>query len=248
MSLEDGAPASERWRVGVFPETHLSLVAGLSSDDSAVRERAVDLVIRAYRAPVIAVLRHQWSLDTADAEDLAHDFLTHALERSWLSRYDPAKGRFRTFLRTCLRAYASTAHEHATRQKRGGHLAAVPLDAVSEIAATGDAVDELFQREWVRSVMTLSLSGLERECAAMGRQVTYDVFVAHDVAAADLDTPPSYAETAARFNVPVTQVANFLNWARARFRNHVLGTLRALTASEAEFRDEARALLGRAPQ
>jgi hypothetical protein len=47
--------------------------------------------------------------------------------------------------------------------------------------------------------------------------------------------------------VPVTQVANYLHWARTRFRGHVLATLRALTGSDAEFREEARALLGRDP-
>ena len=68
------------------------------------------MVVNAYRAPVIAVLQKQWSLDLPDAEDLAHDFLAHALEREWLARYDRNKGRFRTFLRTCLQDFARTAH------------------------------------------------------------------------------------------------------------------------------------------
>lgn len=223
----------------------MSLVAGLSSDDPAARARAVELVVRAYRSPVIAVLRHQWSLEVPDAEDLAHDFLAHALERDWLARYDASKGRFRTFLRSCLRAFASTAHERATRQKRGGHLDAVSLDDAPELTAGNNDVDELFEREWVRSVMTLALEGLQRECAAAYRDSTYEVFVAHDVKGADLDVPPSYADIARRFALPVTQVANHLHWVRARFRAHVIDTLRALTGSDAEFRDEARALLGR---
>ena len=61
------------------------------------------------------------------------------------------------------------------------------------------------------------------------------------------DAPPRYADLASRFGVPVTQVANYLHWARNRFRGHVLETLRSLTGSEAEFREEARALLGREP-
>jgi hypothetical protein len=80
---------------------------------------------------------------------------------------------------------------------------------------------------------------------AASRQVTFDVFVAHDVDGAD--DPPRYADLAARFGIPVTQVANYLHWARSRFRGHVLDTLRALTGSDAEFREEARALLGRSP-
>jgi hypothetical protein len=69
--------------------------------------------------------------------------------------------------------------------------------------------------------------------------------MAHDVDGAD--DPPRYADLARRIGIPVTQVANYLYWARNHFREQVLDTLRSLTASDAEFRDEARALLGRAP-
>ena len=230
--------------MSVFPETRVSLVVALSSDDLSERERAVDLVVSAYRSPVIAVLRRQWSLDLADAEDLAHDFFAHALEREWLARYDREKGRFRTFLRKCLQDFASTRHEAANRLKRGGHLVAVPLEHAFELSTESD-VDRLFEQEWIRSVMTIALDRLSAECQAAGRQSTYDVFLAHDVEGAE--EPPRYADIAARFGIPVTQVANYLHWARSRFRGHVLDTLRALTGSDAEFRHEARALLGRAP-
>ncbi|NUQ11601.1 MAG: sigma-70 family RNA polymerase sigma factor [Gemmatimonadaceae bacterium] len=232
--------------MALFPDTRVSLVENLSSADASARDRAVGLVVAAYRAPVVAVLRRQWSLDLADAEDLAHDFFAHALERAWLSRYDPARGRFRTFLRTCLQAYASTAHEAAGRQKRGGHLRPVALDDASLLSIPPD-VDRLFEQEWARSVMTIALERLRQECQAAGRASTFDVFHAHDVDGADAEAPPRYADIAARFGLPVTQVANFLHWARTRFRAHVLSTLRELTASDAEFREEARALLGREP-
>ena len=230
--------------MSVFPETRVSLVVALSSEDPSQRERAVDFVVSAYRGPVIAVLRRQWSMELADAEDLAHDFLAHALEREWLARYDREKGRFRTFLRKCLQDFASTRHEAANRLKRGGHLLAVPIDEAPPLSNEAE-VDELFEQEWVRSVMTMALDRLKVECVDADRQVTYDVFVAHDVEGAD--EPPRYADVAARFAIPVTQVANYLHWARGKFRGHVLDTLRALTATDAEFREEARALLGREP-
>jgi DNA-directed RNA polymerase specialized sigma24 family protein len=228
--------------LSTFPDTRISVVAALSSEDASQRARAVDLVVCAYRAPVIAVLRQQWSLDLSDAEDLAHDFLAHALEREWLARYDRSKGRFRTFLRTCLQDFASTAHQAANRLKRGGHLVAVPLDHAATTSTEAD-VDRIFEQEWIRSVMTMSLERLREECAGAGRGVTWDVFIAHDVDGAD--DPPRYADLAARFGIPVTQVANYLHWARGHFRGHVLETLRELTASDEEFRDEARTLLGR---
>ena len=230
--------------MSVFPDTRVSLVVALSSDDPSLRSRAVDLVVSAYRAPVIAVLRRQWTLDLPDAEDLAHEFFAHALERDWLSRYDRERGRFRTFLRSCLQDYANTSHQAAHRLKRGGHLVPVSLDDAPPLATEAD-VDRIFEQEWVRSVMGMSLDRLREECQASDRELTYAVFMAHDVDGAD--DPPRYADLASRFGIPVTQVANYLYWARSHFREHVLDTLRSLTASDAEFRDEARALLGRAP-
>lgn len=44
----------ERWRVRRFPDTRVSVVTALASDDIATRERATGAVIEAYRAPVIA--------------------------------------------------------------------------------------------------------------------------------------------------------------------------------------------------
>lgn len=228
----------------LFPDTRYSIVSALRSDDDATRTRAAEAVVRVYREPIVAVLKLRWQLELADAEDLAHDFLAHALERDWLQRYDRSKGRFRTFLRSCLMAYASTAHEGATRRKRGGGVQHLSLDPAVHTAAADAEVEALFEREWVRSVFERSLEALRAECEAEGRLMTYDVFVAYDIEGAEALERPNYAQLAARFGIPTTQVTNFLNWARRKLRGHVLDTLRALTASEEEFREEARALLG----
>jgi hypothetical protein len=45
----------------------------------------------------------------------------------------------------------------------------------------------------------------------------------------------------------VTQVTNHLHWGRRELRKLVLEKLREITASEAEFRAEARALFGAEP-
>lgn len=238
-------PAATRHRcvVSLFPETHQSVIEALASPDQATRARATDLVIRAYRAPIIAVLRHRFGLEPADAEDLAHDFLAQALDREWLQRYDPARARFRTFLRSCLAAFASTAHEAGGRLKRGGGAPHLSLDAAALAASPDASMETLFDREWVRSVLDMALGALHQECVASGREATWQVFVAREVEGAE-DPVPSYADLALRFGLPLTQVTNYLAWARPRFRSHVLQALRDLTASESEFRAEARALLG----
>jgi DNA-directed RNA polymerase specialized sigma24 family protein len=117
-------------------------------------------------------------------------------------------------------------------------------DLAGDVPASDPEVDALFEREWARSVLAQALERLRAECDAAGRASTYAVFVDYDVDGAQAGDGRSYADVAARHGLPVTQVTNYLNWARRRFRAHTLDTLRALTASDAEFRDEARALLG----
>ena len=181
-------------------------------------------------------------MEPADAEDLAHDFFAHALEREWLARYDPERGRFRTFLRTCLLAFASTTHQAASRHKRGGGARHVSLDDASSVA-TDDDVMAIFDREWARSVLTIALDSLRDECLAHDRETTWQVFSAYDVDGAEGERP-TYDALARELQIPATQVTNYLNWARRRFREHVLVTLRSLTANDDEYREEVRALLG----
>ncbi len=236
-------PRGESWRVRRFPETRVSVVSALASDDAATRERATAVVIAAYRTPVIAVVQRRWDLSIEDAEDLAHDFFAQALARDWLSRYDSGKGRFRTFLRTCLLAFAATAHESANRQKRGGGFDHLSIDDAFAVAVD-DEITDTFDQEWTRSVLSLALDALRRDCEEHGRLSTWQVFEAYDVEGNETDNRPTYAALSKQLDIPATQITNYLNWARRRFREHVLATLRELTASDAEYRDEVRSMLG----
>jgi len=229
--------------VTTFPSTQHSLVDALRSDEASTRERAVELVARIYRAPVMAVVMHRWQLQAADAEDLTHDFLLQAFDKEWFSRYDASRGRFRTFVRTCLLAFASSRFKSEQRLKRGGATEHVAIDDVT-LAVHDPELDALFDREWARSVVSSAVDALRTECQSLNRETTFAVFLAHDIDGAEDGERTSYRELADRFRIPVTQVTNFLTWARRRFRVHVLDTLRALTADDAEFRNEARALLG----
>jgi len=182
--------------------------------------------------------------ELADAEDLAPDFLPHAFEKEWFARYDAERGRFRTFLRSCLVAFASTRAEAADPRKRGGGAVHVSVEHIDLANRANSELDSLFEHEWARSTLTESIAALRRECSDVQRDVTLRVFVTHDIDGADMEPKPTYASIAATFGIPVTQVTNYLNWARRRFRAHVLATLRALTATDSEFRADARVLFG----
>lgn len=249
---------------GALPETRDTLVAALASSGDEDRHRALDLIARAYRAPVVALLARRWRLEPADAEDLAQEFLARAVEKGWFTRYDPARGRFRAFLRACVEDFARTVHRDASRLRRGGGATHLGLDAASGDAGRDDApaagmpgrgvsepalasdpdVDRLFEREWARSVLTIACDRLRAECEGTARAVAWRLFERYDLRDVPDDARPTYAMLAAESGEPVTQVTNHLAWARRRMREHVLATLRLLTGDEREYRDEVRALLG----
>ena len=229
-----------------FPATHLSLVRRVRSGDPEIRSRAQEGLAAIYWRPIYAHIRLAHRQEPADAEDLTQGFFEHALRRDLFARFDPSRARFRTFVRTCVDSYVANVRQAERRQKRGGGNVFVSIDRADvDHRLTNDLdVDEVFQREWARSVFATAVDRLRAKYAAAGRDVHMALFEDYDLAASDADRP-TYAQLAENHGIPVTQVTNWLAATRRDLRAIVLETLRDLTASDEEFRDEARALLGR---
>jgi DNA-directed RNA polymerase specialized sigma24 family protein len=238
-----------RWVAsGSFPATRVSLVARLASDAPADRERALERVIRAYWKPVYKYVRLKWNQSHDDEGDTTQGFFAAATEKEYLAAFDPQKGRFRTFLRVCVDRFVSNARSADRSLKRGGAVERVELDfdlAESELGASGgiEDVERWFEREWARSIFSEATEELRRRSRdePLGA-VRMAVFERYDLV--DAAERPSYADLAGALSIKVTDVTNHLAAARRELRAAVLDTLRELTASDDEFRSEARALLG----
>jgi RNA polymerase sigma factor (sigma-70 family) len=187
---------------------------------------------------VCAYIAARWQLDQADAEDLTQGFFARALFAPILERYDPTRSRFRTYVRLCVDGHVRNAHMAERREKRGGGATVVPL------TGREPAPDQIFEREWVRAVLADALAIMRVQFAAKGRDIVYRVFLRYDVEGAEVATRPTYAELAAEFDLPVSQITNYLAAARRALRLAVLDRLRTLTISDEELRRETRALLG----
>jgi DNA-directed RNA polymerase specialized sigma24 family protein len=234
-------PATQR----TFPATRVSVIEALKSSDTGTRRAAEELMARAYWGPVVTMLGWRWKLEPADAEDLAQEFFSEALPKQWLQKFDAGKGRFRTFLRVCVDRFAANALQSATRMKRGGGAALLPLDDATAVAASGnDDPETRFRQEWVRSVFALALDALREDGRTLGKRDQVAIFEAYDVQDLPDDKRPSYRDLATAFNLPETTVTNHLAWARRAFRGHVLDVLRSLAGSDAEYRADAQELLG----
>jgi RNA polymerase sigma factor (sigma-70 family) len=235
-----------------FPPTRLSVVERTRSGDHETRRLAVATLIDAYWKPSYKYLRLKWALDPDAAADLTQEFFTHALEKDVLARFEPARARFRTYLRLCLDGFASNARKAERRLKRGGGIAAVPLDfegAEGEIGrrelSVPPDVDELFYQEWVRALFQRAVADLRAWSAETGRGTMFVVFERYDLA--DEGERPTYQAIAADLGLSAATVTNHLAAMRRQLRTFVLDRLRDLTTSEEEFEAEARRLLGSTP-
>ena len=102
-----------------FPLTRHSVVAAAQGRDPEERVRAMDAITSSYWRPVYKYVRLRWHVEREDAEDFTQDFFSRLLEKDFLASYDPAKGKLRTFLRTCIDRLFMNQLRDAHRQKRG---------------------------------------------------------------------------------------------------------------------------------
>jgi RNA polymerase sigma factor (sigma-70 family) len=233
---------------GKFPTTHHSAILAARSNDSVERSRAMEVIIGAYWKPVYKYIRIQWRKSNEDAKDLTQAFFTRILEKEILENFDPARAKFRTYLRTCLDGFLANEQKAAQRQKRGGDAIILSLDYESaegelkqmEIPDSQNT-EEYFEKEWVRSFFDFCLMELKGNLEGKGKLLQFHLFERYHMESVEGVT---YDVLAAEFGISVSNVTNYLAAVRREFRKIVLDRLRQLTATDEEFAREAKLLLG----
>ncbi len=229
-----------------FPVTNHSAIIRARSDDQIVRRRAFDTILASYWKPAYKYIRLKWQAGNEDAKDLTQGFFATAFEKNYFATYDAGKASFQTFLRTCLDAFVANERKAGQRLKRGGDMDHYQLDfltAEHELATNVSDLspEDYFHREWIRGMFAMSVEALRELCDESGRSVHFQLFERYDLSD---DANVSYASLAQEFNLETATVNNYLAAARREFRRVVIEKLREITATDEEFRTEARSLLG----
>jgi len=229
-----------------FPATQHSAVRAIASPDGPERVRGYDRLIAAYWKPVYKYIRIKWNMSNEEAKDLTQGFFARAMEKDFFRSYDPQKGAFRTYLRTCLDGFLSNERQHAQRMKRSAELVRLDLDFETvegelrlSSASSSKSFEEYFDQEWTRALFASALHALREDCASRGKEIQSRLFERYEL---EDDPDVTYDRLAAEFGIPVTTVTNDLAAARRTFRRLVVEKLREITANEREFRAEARRL------
>ncbi len=227
-----------------FPVTRWTAIRDAVDFGSPTQRESLERVASTYWRPVYAYLRRKWGRSHEDARDLTQDFFLTLCEKDFLEKLDPARGRFRAYLMAALDNFTRMNHRWQSRLKRGGGVPHVPIEIGEGFEpAFGDSPEQVFLREWARSLLEGALREMEGYYRARGQERAYRVFAAYDLERAP-DGKTSYESLAERFGLSLSDVKNLLYAARVKLRDLVLARVRDTVSSDAEAAAEMRELFG----
>lgn len=229
--------------------TDWSLILSASRDRGAARQTAWEEISRRYWPAIFAYVRRAGHAPE-EASDLTQGFIAEVMiRRDLLGKADPARGRFRTLLRTALQNYLRQAHRDASRLKRrpeGGLRRLVSGDVALDARLAADATpDEAFDGQW-RAVLVRAVVERERSrCELEGLGRHWQVFEARIVRPLiDGSEPVPYPALVERLGLESSaQAQNMMITIKRRFARLIRDTVAETVADPAEIRDELVALL-----
>lgn len=225
--------------MGMFQTTRWSLLLRARGDEPQARA-ALEALCRTYRPPVLAYLaRHGCTRD--EAEDLTQAFFLKFLEHRYHATADPERGRFRTFLLTAVQRFVANVREHDRAAKRGGGVAAAPLDEGDLAAGDEETPEAAFDRAWARTLLGRALTRLRDEAAAAGKLALYQrlaPFLTED------PDPKDYERVAQDSGVRRNSIAVTVHRLRRRLKELVRMELADTVDSEKGLEAELQVLRG----
>ena len=154
-----------------FETTRQGLIDAAGQGD---REQLADLC-RVYWYPVYAFIRSH-AVGSDMALDVTQDLFAGLIRRNDFAKFDPARARFRTWLKTCARNQLWKCLQTARKERIVGPNAHVQLETPHaedryQAEPQGDqlAPDRLFDRCWAATVASRAAEQLRQYYASMGK-------------------------------------------------------------------------------
>jgi DNA-directed RNA polymerase specialized sigma24 family protein len=231
-----------------FPTTAWSMLEDAKNRDPAEQTAAMNRFIVNYWRPIYCFLRARGCFHET-AEDLTQEFLSQFLDHDWLAKADASRGRFRNYLLAILKRFlADQGSGRATRQKAFDQ-SLVPVSALVRDEERSfepphqELPEDVFMKQWARSLVEEVRGELEAWCRARGRPDWYAIFTAHHFPAPGSESLSQH-ELAGRFRSSRDQIRHAVEQTTAEFarlfRTAVAGQVGCEAEIEAEIREIER--------
>jgi RNA polymerase sigma-70 factor (ECF subfamily) len=156
---------------GALPETLWTEVLSARGTDPERARAALSRLIERYWKPVYFFVRRRGAA-VERAKDQTQAFFLDLLERSALDRVDPARGRFRAWLLTCLRNFLADQADRDGAAKRGGGAVLFSLEGAEteylrDLPSEGPGPEEVFHRKWAMDLLREAVEALDAKWRAL---------------------------------------------------------------------------------
>ena len=236
-------PSSEAGdRSPVFVTTHWSVVLSARQKDSPASFAALETLCRTYWYPLYAYVRRQGH-SPPDAQDLTQEFFARLLEKNYLARANPDKGRFRSFLITGLNHFLVNEWARARAEKRGGGHVPISLDATTAETwygrepATDTTPEKIYEKRWALALLEQAAARLGEEQRAEDKARQFELLKPFLSAEA---TIVDYDRVAQELGTSRDAVKMAVSRLRKRYRDLVREEVAHTVASPDEVQEELR--------
>lgn len=213
--------------------------------DSARRGAALATLCETYWIPLYAFLRGS-GRSISDAEDLTQAFFAHLLDRKNLAVADPQRGRFRSFLLTCLKHFVNNEHRAQVALKRGGGARHLPLDFSSAESryqrepSHNLTAERQYEKRWALTVLDRASQKLRDEMMQKGNGKQFEVL---GPLLTQSQERGGYAEAASKLEMTEGAFRTALSRLRQRFRHLLREEVAQTVESQEQIDDEIRDLM-----
>ncbi len=183
-------------------------------------EAALEALCQAYWFPLYAFIRHQ-GFDRHEAKDLTQEFFARLVGKHYLQVADRQKGRFRSFLLSCVQHFLCNEFKKEQAVKRGGECTFVSLDEAQAEQWYGQEVadpmtpERLYERSWALALLDRTMAQLRQDYERVGKAPLFAAL--HHCLTSPKGAAASYAAVAHQLQMSEAAVRQAAYRLRGRF-------------------------------
>ena len=158
---------------GFFEPTLWTSIIRAKQGEGQERFAALERLVTRYRRPIILHIRQSQCCSELQAEELAHEFLAHWLSKDFLRNVERERGRFRTFIKACVRNFLidlRRTEDAPINKPEGGfvHIDQTKEEGGAVVDPPSSSLDPSEQMDvaWAHELLAMAMNELERECIA----------------------------------------------------------------------------------
>ena len=225
----------EEEQKAAFPATVWTVIRFAKDRECDEYCTAMNDLITGYWRPIFYFLRVR-GYQIHQAEDLTQEFFLNLMERDWIRRADPARGKFRTFLLTILVRFLSDRGPNRAPKQRKFDERLISVSTLLKEQErdfeppTNETPETIFMKQWAISTIETVQRKLADWCRDCNRTDWHQVFQANHFQSPGTPTI-SQTALAEQMGISRDQVRYALEQTNQRF----VELLRAEIADQVDF-------------